>query len=488
MNSRHDIARHSVFSSSGSFAENIILATDSYKVSHWKQYPPETTGIFSFFESRGGKFPETVFFGLQYYLVRYLAGVRITEEHIEEARNFFAKHFGSLAFFNEEGWRYIIEKYGGRLPVVIRAVPEGSVVPTGNVLMTVESTDSKVPWVTNYLETILSQVWYPTTVATLSRAMKQMILTSLEKTGDPSLIDFKLHDFGYRGSTSVESAALGGAAHLLNFTGTDNLAGLLLLARYYRAGMPGFSIPAAEHSTITSWERDREADAYRTMLESFPNGLVAVVSDSYDVYRACEELWGRALREQVLSRDGTLIVRPDSGNPSEVVVRVLDILGEAFGYERNAKGYKVLDPHVRVIQGDGIDRHSLPRVISAIERAGWSADNLAFGSGGGLLQSVTRDTQRFAFKCSAVEVGGVWREVYKDPVTDPGKKSKAGRLKLVREKDTMKTVDEKSSPLPNLLEKVFENGEVLVEHSFDEVSERLKNTEAVLHTNKHLIN
>lgn len=455
------------------FADNIILATDSYKVSHWKQYPPSTSAIFSFFESRGGEFPETVFFGLQYYLMRYLEGVRVTEEHITEARDFFQEHFGSLSFFNEAGWRRIIERHGGALPVLIRAVPEGMIVPTGNVLMAVESTDPEVPWIVNYLETILSQVWYPTTVATLSRVMKKIILDSLEKTGDPSLVDFKLHDFGYRGSTSVESAALGGAAHLINFKGTDTLAGPLLLERYYDAEMSGFSIPGAEHSTITSWQKEGEVDAYRTMLEAFPEGLVAVVSDSYDVYRACKELWGKELKDKVLSRNGTLVVRPDSGNPPEVVVRVLDILGEAFGFTTNEKGYKVLDQHVRVIQGDGIDRHSLPKVLAAIEKSGWSADNVAFGSGGGLLQSVDRDTQRFAFKCSAVQIGGAeWRDVYKDPVTDPGKRSKAGRLKLTREKGSFKTVRESDSPLPTMLEKVFENGEVLITHTLNAVRTR----------------
>lgn len=455
-----------------SFADNLILATDSYKVSHWKQYPPGTSGVFSFFESRGGEFPETVFFGLQYYLKRYLEGVRVEENDIHEAQRFFSAHFGSDSFFHKNGWRRIIREHGGKIPVRIRAVPEGTVVPTGNVLMTVESTDPEIPWITNYLETLLSQVWYPTTVATLSRAMKHTVLESLEKTGNPSLIDFKLHDFGYRGSTSVESAALGAAAHLVNFKGTDTLAGPLLLARYYDAPMSGFSIPAAEHSTITSWQREREIDAYRTMLETFPNGVVAVVSDSYDIYRACKELWGRALKEKVLSREGTLVIRPDSGNPPEVVVRVLDILGDAFGFTRNAKGYKVLDPHVRVIQGDGIDRHSLPSVISAVEKAGWSIDNIAFGSGGGLLQSVNRDTQRFAFKCSAVEVNGTWRSVYKDPITDPGKRSKEGRLTLIRDNGFLKTVCEDMSGAPNILDEVFTDGRVLRTESFGTIRER----------------
>lgn len=455
------------------FADNLILATDSYKVSHWKQYPPHTTGVFSFFESRGGEFEETVFFGLQYFLKRYLEGVVISEEAIVEAREFFVAHFGSPALFNEDGWRHILSEHGGKLPVIIKAVPEGMVVPNHNVLMTVESTDYRVPWITNYLETLLSQVWYPSTVATSSREMKKTILEFLERTGDPTLINFKLHDFGYRGSTSVESAGLGGAAHLVNFLGTDTLAGVELLRHYYKADMPGFSIPAAEHSTITSWSKEGERDAYANMLEQYPEGLVAVVSDSYDIYRACSEIWGKDLREKVLARNGTLVVRPDSGNPPEIVVRVLDMLGDSFGSSSNKKGYKVLDPHVRVIQGDGIDRYSLREVFEAMEKSGWSADNIAFGSGGGLLQKVNRDTLKFAFKCSAIEISRWgWRDVYKDPVTDSGKRSKAGRLKLVFDADGFKTVREKDSPLPNVLEKVFENGEVLCDYSFEEVRKR----------------
>ena len=455
------------------FADNIILATDSYKVSHWKQYPPQTTGVSSFFESRGGEFQEMVFFGLQYFLKRYLEGIVVTKEGIEEARDFFAAHFGSAAHFNEEGWRYILRAHGGRLPVIIKAVREGTVVPTHNVLMTVEGTDYRVPWITNYLETLLSQVWYPSTVATVSREMKKTITESLKRTGDPALIDFKLHDFGYRGSTSVESAGLGGAAHLVNFKGTDTLAGAELLRQYYKADMPGFSIPAAEHSTITSWCKEGERKAYDHMLEQYPEGLVAVVSDSYDIYHACTEIWGKELREKVMKRNGTLVVRPDSGNPPEVVVRVLDALGTAFGTRVNDKGYRVLDPHVRVIQGDGIDRHSLKEVLEAMEEKGWSADNIAFGSGGGLLQKVNRDTLRFAFKCSAIEISRWgWRDVYKDPVTDPGKKSKAGRLKLIRDERGFRTERENDSQLPNVLETVFEDGRVLCDYTLKEVRDR----------------
>lgn len=456
--------------------QNLITSTDSYKISHWKQYPPKTTNVYSFFESRGGVFPDVTFFGLQYQIQKYLAGVVVTKEDIEEAREYFASHFGTPALFNEAGWRRIVEVHKGRLPVVIKAAPEGLSVPVGNVLMTVEVTDPELPWLTNYLETLLSQVWYPSTIATQSRAMRNLVLSYLEKTGEPSLIDFKVHDFGYRGSTSVESAGIGAAAHLLSFKGTDTLAGIDLARDYYHEPMAGFSIPAAEHSTITSWGRENEREAFRNMLESFPTGLVAVVSDSYDVYEACKTLWGKELKEEVLARDGTLVVRPDSGYPPDVVVKVLELLGDAFGYSTNSKSYKVLNPKVRVIQGDGIDYEMLKRILEVMSLKGWSADNVAFGSGGGLLQKVNRDTQRFAFKCSAVEVAGEWRDVMKDPITDPGKRSKAGRLALVRENGSLRTVREEEAArlgLRNELVEVFRDGAPLVDYTFSEIRERV---------------
>ena len=455
--------------------ESMLLLTDSYKMTHWRQYPPGTEVVHSYFESRGGLFRETVFFGLQYLLNRYLAGRVVTREAIDEAEELAALHFGRDGLFNRAGWEHVLGEHGGRLPVSIRAVPEGSVVPGRNVLMTVENTCPECHWLTNYLETLLVQAWYPISVATLSREMKRMILRYLSKTGDPAGVGFKLHDFGFRGVSSVESAALGGAAHLVNFLGTDTIAGLVLARDSYGAKMAGFSIPAAEHSTMTSWGRESEAEAMRNMLIQYPSGLVAVVSDSYDIFRACSEIWGGKLREMVLARDGTLVVRPDSGDPPSVVLRVLEILGEKFGWEKNAKGFKVLNPKVRVIQGDGIDFESAERILATITDSGWSADNLAFGMGGALLQKLHRDTLRFAFKASAIRVEGEWRDVYKEPVTDPGKNSKRGRLALVAEGDSLRTLRREEAAalgLDDILVEVFRDGEILREWDFEEVRAR----------------
>ncbi len=454
---------------------NICLLSDSYKISHYKQYPPGTQRVYSYFESRTGSVhPEITFFGLQYWLREYLAGPVVTQEKIDEADALYYQHFGNQVF-NRQGWEYILKQHGGRLPVEIKAAPEGTVVGSSNVLMTVENTDDQAYWLTNFLETLLVQVWYPSTVATQSRAMKQIITNYLTKTGDPGLIDFKLHDFGFRGVTCPEQAAIGGAAHLVNFKGTDNVPGILLARQFYHESIAGFSIPAAEHSTITSWGRDHEIDACRNMLEQYPTGLVATVSDSYDIFNCCANIWGGVLKDQVLARDGVLVVRPDSGDPPAVVNKVLEILGEKFGYTVNSLGYKVLNPKVRVIQGDGIDFKMLQLILDAITQSGWSADNLAFGSGGGLLQKLNRDTQRFAFKCSSAIINGQHRDVYKQPITDNGKKSKAGRLKLVRQDASpgasFTTVPE-SDPRPDQLRFVFRNGEILIDQTFAEIRAR----------------
>lgn len=456
-------------------AKNIILNTDSYKASMFKQYPAGTTGVYSYIESRGGRYDSTVFFGLQAFIKEYLLEP-ITQSDIDIADELLTAHGEP---FNRAGWEYILRAHGGHLPVVIRAVPEGTVVPVKNVLATIENTDPECFWLTTYLETaLLRAVWYGTTVASQSKAIKNVIASYLERTGDPSLINFKLHDFGARGVSSMESAGIGGAAHLVNFMGSDTLSGILFAREFYNADMAGFSIPAAEHSTITSWGRDREVDAYRNMLNQFakPAGLVAVVSDSYDVFNACENLWGGELKQQIIDSGATLVIRPDSGDPEEICVKVIKILDEKFGHTINSKGFKVLN-NVRIIQGDGVNQNIVNCILGHYAVLGYSADNIAFGMGGALLQGIDRDTQKFAMKCSSACINGEWVDVQKDPITDSGKKSKKGRVMLWRSEDGQY---ESSVGLPGwtdrglggwrpALKEVFRDGKLIKEYTFDEV-------------------
>ena len=460
---------------------SIILNTDSYKVSMDCQYPFGTTGVYSYIESRGGRYDKTVFFGLQAFIKEYLIE-QITQTDIDFAAEILTAHGEP---FNREGWEYILRVHNGYLPVVIRAVPEGTVVPVKNVLATIENTDPNCFWLTTWLETaLLRAIWYPTTVATQSWHIKQVIKDFLEKTGDPSTINFKLHDFGARGVSSLESAAIGGAGHLVNFMGTDTISGVLFAREYYNAGIAGFSIPAAEHSTITSWGRDREVEAYRNMLNQFarPGSILAVVSDSYDIFNATSKLWGEELRQQVIDSGATVVIRPDSGDPVVVNRQLVEILGEKFGYTINNKGFKVLN-NVRLIQGDGVNELTIRSILGAFMAMGWSADNIAFGMGGALLGAPQRDDQKFALKCSSACINGTWVDVQKDPITDAGKRSKKGRVELWESGGEYQSSVEQPKGWTDrglawkpLLQKVFENGKLYNEISFEEVRANAKSS------------
>lgn len=457
------------------FEINRIIDTDSYKASHFLQYPPNTTRAFFYLESRGSErdYTETVFFGLQYILKRYFVE-KFTQAMVEEAREVITAH--GLPF-NYAGWTQLIEKHGGRLPLRIRAVAEGSVVPLKNVLMTVETTDDEFFWLASWFETQLMRIWYSCTVATQSYYIKRDVYKFLQETADDAdaEIAFKVHDFGSRGVSSQETAAIGGAAHLVNFMGTDTMAALVLHRDFYHAPMAGFSIAAAEHSTITSWGRENEAASYRNMLKQFakPNSLVAVVSDSWNIFNAVEKIWGEELRQEVIDSGATVVIRPDSGEPVEVVSRVAQILGEKFGYEINSKGYKVLK-NVRIIQGDGVNQNSIKAILQRLKTEGFSASNIAFGIGGSLLQRINRDTMKFAYKCSAIVADGKLIEVYKQPITDAGKNSKRGRLDLIRDAGggfkTVKLEDAETISAENSqMRTVFENGDILMDDSLDKI-------------------
>uniref|UniRef100_A0A4W3JBC5 Nicotinamide phosphoribosyltransferase n=1 Tax=Callorhinchus milii TaxID=7868 RepID=A0A4W3JBC5_CALMI len=470
--------------------ELLFLLSPFGKVTHYKQYPPNTTKVYSYFECREKrpeemknkkvKYDETVFYGLQYILKKYLAGTVVTREKIQEAKEVYKEHF-QYDVFNESGWNYILEKHEGYLPVEIKAVPEGSVIPRGNVLFTVENTDPECYWLTNWVETCLVQTWYPISVATNSREQKKILARYLLKTsGTLEGLEYKLHDFGYRGVSSQETAGIGASSHLVNFKGTDTVAGITVIKKYYgtKDPVPGFSVPATEHSTITAWGKDGEKDAFEHIVKMFPTVPVSVVSDSYDIYNACEKIWGEQLRSLVERRSpgAPLIIRPDSGNPLDTVLQVLDILGRKFPTTENSKGYKLLPPYLRVIQGDGVDIHSLHEIVQGLEEKRWSIENIAFGSGGALLQKMTRDLLNCSFKCSYVVTNGQGMNVFKDPVMDPNKRSKKGRLSLHQTSSGQFITLEKGKGEPeeygpDLLHTVFKNGRIVKSYTFDQVRE-----------------
>lgn len=455
---------------------NFILMTDSYKLSHHSQYPSGTTKIYSYLESRGGKFPKTMFFGLQYYLKEYLEGCVVAEQDVYEAKAFSKQHFGT-DIFNLDGWMYIAKELKGKLPIKIKAVKEGSLVPVSNVLMTIENTDPNCYWLTNHCETLLMKIWASITVSTNSFYSKVLIAKYLKETGSTlDSLSFKLHDFGYRGVSSEESAGILGAAHLVNFMGTDTLAAILCTQNYYGSGMSGFSVPASEHSVACSFGKEHEEDYFLNMLEKYPTGIVSIVSDSYNIFNFVETMSSK-YKNKILERQGTVVFRPDSGDPVEVNMRLIETLWHIFsGTYQN--GYKLLVPQVRLIQGDGIDLEMIQNILNMAKAKGFAADNWVFGSGGGLLQKFDRDTQKFAIKASYGErlVDGniVSFNLLKDPISAT-KKSKPGMLKLHKSVDQFTTLSsDYETPVmfnsyTDELQTVFENGEILIDQTFDEV-------------------
>lgn len=458
---------------------NPILLSDSYKYSMWLSYPKNATYVSSYFEARGGDYPETIFFGLQMILQEHFS-TPVTMADVDEAEEIITGHGCP---FNRKGWELLVTRHGGKWPVVIDAVPEGTWVPYRNVLLQIRNTDPDFAWLTTYFETVLSHLWYTNTVATRSGTCRKIITKWLDKTSDLTAenngILFRLHDFGYRGTETVESAGFGGVSHLVNFMGTDTVAALVAGRRYYDCPMAGFSIPATEHSVITSWGGpEKEEAAHKNFLDVYlgDGKLVASVSDSYDIFRTCREIWGGSLKQQILDSGGKVVVRPDSGNPPEIMVEVTKILDAQFGSTVNSKGYKVIHPAIGGLQGDGVSEQAIDVCCKAVADAGYSNEFWAFGMGGQLLQVMDRDTSKYAFKASSISFDQEptnWQAFKKDPVTDKGKLSKAGRLALVKTNGSFETIQESDlGNRQNILQPVFRNGELLTRTTLDEIRNR----------------
>lgn len=454
-----------------------IVRTDSYKVTHWRQYPLGMSYMQDHLTSRGGKHPFVQFFGLQAIL--HLLAEPITLADINEAEELFAAHFGNTTYFNREGWLHILNAWGGRLPLRIRAVPEGRLYPVNVPLFTVESLDPKVYWLVSWVEAVLQKVWYPTTVATEDFFTKIEMFKRLSRSAENPMagLSFMLHDFGYRGASSEETAMIGGGAALVNFMGTDTLPALLWLKRFYMAAMAGFSVAASEHSTTTTWGRFGEPMMFENMIEQFKDdNIISVVIDSYDDVNAVRDLLLGSLRDRVMSMKAKLVLRPDSGDPVEKVAQIARIVDETVGSTVNAKGYKVLNK-VGILQGDGINHDgAIGRILDNLLDNGFSAENVVFGMGGGRLQMMNRDTQKFAIKCNLAMIDGEYREVFKDPITDSGKKSLKGGVDTLDGFFGPYAVQGLTEAHPrSMMRTVFNAGCVGNSETFDKIRERANN-------------
>lgn len=426
---------------------NPIIATDAYKFTHHLQYPNDLNKIYSYGEARiGSRFDQISWFGLQ-MIVQSLVETKMTKEMVDEAEEISYLTFGTKKFFNRKTWDKVVEI--GYLPVEIKELPEGMVVPVSTPLFTIESTEDWFANTMNALEVFLMHVWYPMTIATNSMYIKNDLIPLFEKSGTVAGIDLAVNDFGLRGATSLESGARGGAGHLLHFRGSDNLAASKIIADVYGEKGRALSVWATEHSVATSYGPDRgEFDYVNAQLDrAGDENIVSIVIDSYDSINFIKNVIGsEMIKERIIKREGRVVLRPDSGDPKAVDVEVLNSLGEIFGTTLNQKGYKILNHNVGVIQGDGMKRETIKELYQHIIKLGWSADNLVVGSGGGLLQEgFTRDTERFAVKASYAEFAGVPRDLQKHPKQDLTKSSKTGRFKIV-----------------------YENGQIITKHIEDE--------------------
>lgn len=475
---------------------NPLLALDVYKMGHMEQYVPGCTKVYSYLLARTDKtFSKTVFFGLQYYLEQYLSAPLepwMADEFLEYRE----------AVLGTPSSKDIEEKIRalcvlGYWPLLIKAVPEGTVMSTRNVLLTMTNTNPEFHWCVGFVESLILKVWYPITVASQSYKYRETVDGYFARTvREPLqfLRQFTVHDFGYRGDTTEEGAALSGVAHLLSFTGSDTVPALPFARQFYGAQKGELvmaSVPASEHSVMCSFGRGDELAAFRNMLRLYPTGIMSIVSDTFNIYRVLTE-FASALKDEILARPAgsKVVFRPDSGNPEYIICGdpnahygsdeergAVRLLEKVFGHTVNEKGYWELNEKVGLIYGDGMYHERYARTLARLEQMGYAASNLVIGVGG-ILRNHSRDTLGFALKATYVEVDGEAREIEKDPVTDSKKKSHRGLVALNRDERggyyTTDQVTPEAEAANELLPIVFKDGRVLVHHTLSEIRSRVE--------------
>lgn len=405
---------------------NPILASDSYKYSQLPAvYPAGTSAMYGCITPRI-KNKKVVTMGISMFIRDFLMNP-ITKDDIDEAE-YLIKNHGEP--FDRKMWEKVLNVYGGYFPVTVRGLPEGTVTDSGNAIVSILSEDPDLFTLGSFLETAMQRsVWYPSTIATQGLELYQNLKWFYEHYSDSlDNLGFAMNDFGQRGATAYDAAMTGGIGHLVYFRGTDNVAALRGARYYYGADIAGYSVPASEHSVQCAFGKQSQKLYLKTMLENYakPGGIVSIVLDGYDVYREGDLLCNDPeLKAMVIASGAKVVFRPDSGDMFEVVPRLLKMQEDAYGFKMNSKGKKVIN-HVALIQGDGINPTSAMMLMQRVVDLGYAPECVVLGSGGGLLQSVNRDTLKFAQKTTCMKINGVWVETVKDPITDPGKKSKGG--------------------------------------------------------------
>ena len=493
-------------------AENIIQATDGYKLDHRRQYPEGTTLVYGNWTPRGSRMEgvnEVVFFGLQYFMIKYLRdefNVNFFNQDQKEILEDYQSMINSYLGPNQIGTDHIKALHDlGYMPIEIKALPEGTLVPLRVPMFTIQNTKPEFFWLVNYLETLISTtLWMPCTSATIALQYRKVLDHYCKVTGgDKDFVQFQGHDFSMRGMPGLEAAMMSGAGHLLSFRGSDTIPAVNFLERYYMADaeneLVGVGVAATEHSVMCMGSIEGEFKTFKRLItEVYPSGIISIVSDTWDLWKVITDYIPR-LKKEIMARDGKIVIRPDSGDPQEIIcgrtavfttkegmpdvkeraaeLGVIRSLWETFGGTETPEGYKVLDPHIGVIYGDAITLDRCTNISKVLMDMGFASTNMVFGIGSYTYQYNTRDTFGFAMKSTYGEVDGEGREIFKDPITDDGLKKSARGLIMIQQNavgdpemiDQVSRNDEEQG----MLQTVFKDGDLVNPISLAEVRSNL---------------
>ncbi|MCL9805945.1 nicotinate phosphoribosyltransferase [Flavobacterium amniphilum] len=481
---------------------NPLLLTDGYKVDHRRQYPDNTTLVYSNWTPRKSRIEgvnEVVFFGLQYFIKKYILDefkTQFFDQPKEKVVARYARRINTYLGENQVGTKHIEDLHDlGYIPMVFKALPEGSTVPLRVPMFTMYNTKPEFFWLTNYFETLLSAVvWMPCTSATIAKQYRVVLDKYAEETSSlPEFVDWQGHDFSMRGMAGIEAAVISGMGHLLNFTGTDTIPAIDALETYYNANseqeLIGGSVAATEHSVMCMGTTEGEYETFKRLIcDVYPKGIVSIVSDTWDLWKVLTDYLPR-LKEEIISREGKVVVRPDSGDPVLIICGnpdgkteqerkgVIELLWDVFGGTVNAKGYKELVPQIGAIYGDSITVERATRICQKLKEKGFASTNVVLGIGSYTYQYNTRDTFGFAMKATYGEVNGNGREIFKDPITDDGtKKSAKGLMKIELNNGRYELKDQATweEEQKGELKEVFRDGKLLVDDSLAAIRERMK--------------
>ena len=481
---------------------NPLLLTDGYKVDHRRQYPTGTSLVYSNWtprKSRIENIDEVVFFGLQYFIKKYIIEDFDTcffKQPKDEVVKKYARRINNYLGENQVGTKHIEDLHDlGYIPMVFKALPEGVSVPIRVPMFTMYNTKPEFFWLTNYFETLLSAViWLPCNSATIAKQYRTILDKYAQETSSiPDFANWQAHDFSMRGMGGIEAAVTSAAGHLLSFTGTDTIPAIDFLEEYYNANsdleLIGGSVAATEHSVMCMGTTEGEFETFKRLIsEVYPKGIVSIVSDTWDLWKVLTDYLPR-LKSEISSREGKVVIRPDSGDPIHILCGnpngtteaerkgVVELLWDVFGGTTNDKGYKELIPQIGAIYGDSITLDRATQICENLKQKGFASTNVVLGIGSFTYQYNTRDTFGFAMKATYGEVNGEGREIFKDPITDDGtKKSAKGLMKILLENNKYQLIDQVSweEEKQGELKEVFRDGKLLIDYTLEEIRQRTK--------------